>query len=62
MALKNLKYRFGTGAGGPNLEEGLVWLAEHDFHFTDFSPYKRRGGRVPARKYNCARAVGAATL
>jgi hypothetical protein len=35
MALKNLKYRFGTGAGGPNLEEGLVWLAEHDFDFTE---------------------------
>ena len=37
MALKNLKYRFGTGAGGPNLEDGLAWLAEHDFHFTDFN-------------------------
>jgi sugar phosphate isomerase/epimerase len=37
MTLKNLKYRFGTGAGGPNLEDGLAWLAEHDFHFTDFN-------------------------
>jgi sugar phosphate isomerase/epimerase len=37
MALKNLKYRFGTGAGGPNLEDGLAWLAEHDFRFTDFN-------------------------
>ena len=37
MALKNLKHRFGTGAGGPNLEDGLTWLAEHDFHFTDFN-------------------------
>ncbi len=37
MALKNLKYRFGTSAGGPNLEDGLAWLAEHDFHYTDFN-------------------------
>jgi sugar phosphate isomerase/epimerase len=37
VPLKNLKYRFGTGAGGPNLEDGLAWLAEHDFHQTDFN-------------------------
>lgn len=37
MTLHNLSYRFGTGAGGPNLEEGLGWLAENDFHYTDFN-------------------------
>src|SRR5579859_6732855 len=37
MVLQNLKYRLGTGAGGPNLEDGLAWLAEHDFHQTDFN-------------------------
>jgi sugar phosphate isomerase/epimerase len=37
MTLKNLKYRFGTGAGGPNLEDGLAWLADNDFHQTDFN-------------------------
>jgi sugar phosphate isomerase/epimerase len=31
-----LRYRLGTGPGGPNLEEGLVWAAENDFHFVDF--------------------------
>ena len=36
MTLKNLKYRFGTGAGG-RLEEGLAWLADNDFHHTDFN-------------------------
>src|SRR5579859_2653444 len=36
MTLKNLKYRFGTGAGG-RLEDGLEWLAENDFHQTDFN-------------------------
>ncbi len=33
----DLKYRLGTGPGGPNLEDGLAWAAEHDFHFVDFS-------------------------
>jgi hypothetical protein len=28
MTLQNLKSRFGTGAGGPTLEDGLAWLAE----------------------------------
>src|SRR5205823_4323148 len=37
MTLTNLKYRFGTGAGGPTLEEGLAWLATSDFHQTDFN-------------------------
>ena len=37
MTLDNLRYRFGTGAGGPTLEDGLTWLAEHDFHQTDFN-------------------------
>jgi sugar phosphate isomerase/epimerase len=37
MTLKNLKYRFGTGAGGPTLEDGLQWLADNDFHQTDFN-------------------------
>src|ERR1700694_5533503 len=37
MTLRNLRYRFGTGAGGPNLEDSLAWLAEHDFHQTDFN-------------------------
>jgi sugar phosphate isomerase/epimerase len=37
MTLNNLKYRFGTGAGGPTLEDGLAWLADNDFHQTDFN-------------------------
>ena len=27
----------GTGPGGPNLEDGLAWAAQHDFHFLDFN-------------------------
>ena len=37
MTLNNLRYRFGTGAGGSTLEDGLAWLAENDFHQTDFN-------------------------
>jgi sugar phosphate isomerase/epimerase len=33
----DLKYRLGTGPGGANLEDGLTWAAEHDFHFIDFN-------------------------
>jgi sugar phosphate isomerase/epimerase len=33
----NLKYRLGTGPGGPNLEDGLAWAAANDFHFLDFN-------------------------
>jgi sugar phosphate isomerase/epimerase len=32
----DLKYRLGTGPGGPNLEDGLAWAAANDFHFLDF--------------------------
>jgi sugar phosphate isomerase/epimerase len=32
----DLKYRLGTGPGGANLEEGLAWAADNDFHFVDF--------------------------
>jgi sugar phosphate isomerase/epimerase len=33
----DLKYRMGTGPGGPNLEDGLAWAASNDFHFLDFN-------------------------
>ena len=33
----DLKYRLGTGPGGPNLEDGLEWAAANDFHFLDFN-------------------------
>ena len=33
----DLKYRMGTGPGGPNLEDGLAWAAANDFHFLDFN-------------------------
>ena len=33
----DLNYRLGTGPGGPNLEDGLRWAAEQDFHFLDFN-------------------------
>lgn len=33
----DLKYRMGTGPGGPNLEDGLAWAADNDFHFLDFA-------------------------
>jgi sugar phosphate isomerase/epimerase len=33
----DLRYRLGTGPGGPNLEDGLAWAAENDFHFVDFN-------------------------
>jgi sugar phosphate isomerase/epimerase len=33
----DLKYRLGTGPGGPNLEDGLAWAAANDFHFLDFN-------------------------
>ncbi len=33
----DLKYRLGTGPGGPNLEDGLEWATANDFHFVDFA-------------------------
>jgi sugar phosphate isomerase/epimerase len=36
LATRDLRYRLGTGPGGPTLEDGLAWAAEHDFHFIDF--------------------------
>ena len=33
----DLRYRLGTGPGGANLEDGLAWAAENDFHFVDFN-------------------------
>jgi sugar phosphate isomerase/epimerase len=33
----DLRYRLGTGPGGPNLEDGLAWAAENEFHFLDFN-------------------------
>jgi sugar phosphate isomerase/epimerase len=36
-SFSNLKYRLGTGPGGPNLEDGLAWAAANDFHFLDFN-------------------------
>jgi sugar phosphate isomerase/epimerase len=35
--MRDLKYRMGTGPGGPNIEDGIAWAAEHDFHFLDFN-------------------------
>jgi sugar phosphate isomerase/epimerase len=32
----DLKARMGTGAGGPNLEDGIDWAAQNDFHWIDF--------------------------
>jgi sugar phosphate isomerase/epimerase len=37
MTLENLRYRLGTGVRAPTLEASLAWLAEHDFHHTDFN-------------------------
>src|SRR5262245_25717857 len=31
-----LKSRMGTGAGGPDLEDGLKWAAANGFHYIDF--------------------------
>ena len=33
----DLKYRMGTGPGGPNIEDGIAWAAANDFHFLDFN-------------------------
>ena len=33
----DLQYRLGTGPGGPDLEDGLRWAADNDFHFLDFN-------------------------
>jgi sugar phosphate isomerase/epimerase len=33
----DLKYRMGTGPGGPTIEDGLAWAGENDFHFLDFN-------------------------
>jgi sugar phosphate isomerase/epimerase len=32
-----LKYRLGTGPGGPTIEDGMAWAAANDFHFLDFN-------------------------
>jgi sugar phosphate isomerase/epimerase len=37
VTLNNLRYRMGTGVRAANLEASLAWLAEHDFHHTDFN-------------------------
>jgi sugar phosphate isomerase/epimerase len=33
----DLKYRMGTGPGGPNIEDGITWAGQNDFHFLDFN-------------------------
>jgi sugar phosphate isomerase/epimerase len=33
----DLKYRMGTGPGGPDIEDGMAWAAANDFHFLDFN-------------------------
>jgi sugar phosphate isomerase/epimerase len=33
----SLAERLGTGPGGPRLEDGLAWAAEHAFHYVDFN-------------------------
>src|ERR1700682_4734563 len=37
MSPDDLRYRLGTGPGGPNIEEGMAWAAANDFHFLDFN-------------------------
>jgi len=37
MSRTDLKYRLGTGPGGPNIEDGMAWAAANDFHFLDFN-------------------------
>ena len=37
MSAEDLKYRLGTGPGGPNIEDGMAWAAANDFHFLDFN-------------------------
>ena len=37
MSTDDLKYRLGTGPGGPNIEDGVAWAAANDFHFLDFN-------------------------
>lgn len=32
----DLKYRMGTGPGGPTIEDGIAWAAQNDFHYLDF--------------------------
>ena len=32
----DLKYRMGTGPGGPTIEDGIAWAAANDFHYLDF--------------------------
>jgi sugar phosphate isomerase/epimerase len=33
----DLKYRLGTGPGGPNIEDGMAWAADNGFHYLDFN-------------------------
>ena len=37
MSSQDLKYRMGTGPGGPSIEDGMAWAAQNDFHFLDFN-------------------------
>jgi len=37
VARDDLKYRMGTGPGGPNIEDGIAWAAANDFHYLDFA-------------------------
>lgn len=37
MAADDLRYRLGTGPGGPTIEDGLAWAGEHGFHYLDFN-------------------------
>jgi sugar phosphate isomerase/epimerase len=37
LSIHDLKYRMGTGPGGPNIKDGMAWAAENDFHFLDFN-------------------------
>jgi sugar phosphate isomerase/epimerase len=32
----DLKYRMGTGPGGPTIEDGIAWAATTGFHYLDF--------------------------
>jgi len=36
VADQTLRYRLGSGLGGDTVEDGIVWGAQHGFHFTDF--------------------------
>jgi sugar phosphate isomerase/epimerase len=37
VSTNDLKYRLGTGPGGPTIEDGMAWAGANDFHYLDFN-------------------------